>query len=305
MYKFDKILVALDNSQMDEELIKSAEFISSLSETKEVHFINVIKDFDTPENLLKQFPNLIEGALKDRQAGIATHVKKYFNEENGPLVLINVIKGHILKELLSYSAKTKSDLIIVGRKNERKGGGVLNTRLARRASCSLMIIPSESAFRVENVLVPVDFSEHSTLALELAVRIARKTGAKITTQNVYQVPVGYHYTGKSKTEFAAIMEKHAGEAFEKLCKKLDLNGINIEQLYTQSHDEHIMEDVYKIANKISADSIIIGAKGRTAATALFIGSKAEKLIQMDEKFPLLVVRPKGKNAGIIEYLKEL
>ena len=205
MYKFDKILVALDNSPMDEELIKSASYIGHLSESKEVHFINVIKDFETPENLSKQFPNLIEDALKDREANLEEKVKKHF--ANGkPKVVIKVIKGHILKEVLSYSSKIKSDLIIVGRKNERKGGGVLNTRIARRASCSLMIIPSESAFRVDNVLVPLDFSEHSQLAFELAIRIARKTGAKITIQNVYQIPVGYHYTGKSKKEFASIMK---------------------------------------------------------------------------------------------------
>ncbi|MGB3468320.1 MAG: universal stress protein, partial [Cyclobacteriaceae bacterium] len=210
-----------------------------------------------------------------------------------------------LKELLSYSASVKSDLIIVGRKNERKSGGVLNTRIARRASCSLMILPSDSSFRVKNILVPIDFSEYSTLAFELAIRIAKKTGAKITTQNVYQIPVGYHYTGKSKKEFAAVMESHASKAFDKLCKEVDLKDIKVEQIYTQSPDDNIMEDVYKVAKKISADSIIIGAKGRTAATALFIGSKAEKLIQLDEKFPLIIVRPKGKNAGIIEYLKEL
>lgn len=304
MYKFDKILVALDNSLMDEELIRSAGYIGHLSESKEVHFINVIKDFETPENLLKQFPDLINNALKERKASLEEKVKKHFRNDK-PKVTIKVIKGHILKEILSYSSTVKSDLIIVGRKNEREGGGILNTRLARRASCSLMIIPIESAFKVENILVPIDFSEHSTLAFELAVRIARKTGAKITTQNVYQIPVGYHYTGKSKKEFANVMESHASKAFEKLCKKVNLDGIKIDQVYTRSHDEHIMEDVYSMAKKIDADSIIIGAKGRTAATALFIGSKAEKLIQLDEKYPLLIVRPKGKNAGIIEYLKEL
>jgi nucleotide-binding universal stress UspA family protein len=51
--------------------------------------------------------------------------------------------------------------------------------------------------------------------------------------------------------------------------------------------------------------IIIGAKGRTAATALFIGSLAERLIQINNKVPLLVTRPKGKNAGIIEYILEI
>lgn len=304
MYKFQKILVALDNTRMDDQLIESAKFISNLSESKEVHFINIVKDFETPAGLLDQFPNIIDEALKERKKDITAKAEKVFGAE-GPKVKVQVIKGHVLKEMLTYSEKSKTDLIIVGRKNERKGGGILNARLARRASCSLMIIPDSAPLRVNNILVPIDFSEYSTLAMELALRIARKTNAKVIAQNVYQIPVGYHYTGKSKKEFARIMEKHAADAFDLLTKKMDVSGINLEKHYTQSPDEHIMEDVYKTALATDADSIIIGAKGRTAATALFIGSKAEKLIQMDEKIPLLVVRPKGRNAGILEYLKEL
>ena len=304
MYKFDKILVALDNSRMDDQLIESAKFVSDLSESKEVHFINIVKDFETPAGLLDQFPNIIDEALEVRKGEIASRVQQVFGE-NSPKVTVMVIKGHVLKQLLTYSTKNKTDLIIVGRKNERKGGGVLNARLARRASCSLMIIPDSAPLRVKNILVPIDFSEYSKLAMELAINIARKTNARVIAQNVYQIPVGYHYTGKTKKELASIMEKHASDAFDLLTKRMDLSGIKLKKLYTKSPDEHIMEDVYKTALATKADSIIIGAKGRTTATALFIGSKAEKLIQMDEKIPLIVVRPKGRNAGILEYLQEL
>ena len=51
-----------------------------------------------------------------------------------------------------------------------------------------------------------------------------------------------------------------------------------------------------------AEVIIIGAKGKTGATALHIGSMAERLIQFNKSLPLLVTRPKGKNAGVLDYL---
>ena len=304
MYKFDKILVALDNSQMDEQLIESARFISDLSESGEVHFVNIVKDFDTPAALLDQLPNIITEALKDRKQEIMARVQKVFDTED-PTVHVHVIKGLVLRGILNYSNENDIDLIIVGRKRDKKAGGILNTRLARRASCSLMIMPEDAPLRVKNILVPLDFSEYSNLAMELALRIAKKKDAKVIAQNVYQIPVGYHYSGKTKAEFAQIMEQHAARSFEMLTKTMDLKGINLEKLYTQSADEHLMEDVYKTALKTNADSIIVGVKGRTATTALFIGSKAEKLIKMDEKIPLVVVRPKGRNAGIIEYLQEL
>ena len=54
-----------------------------------------------------------------------------------------------------------------------------------------------------------------------------------------------------------------------------------------------------------ADAIVIGAKGRTDTTAIFIGSSAEKLIHIDSTIPIMIVRPKGRRAGIIELLKDI
>jgi len=304
MNQFEKILIALDNSPMDNELMESAKFISSFSRGSEFHFINIIKDFDAPENLLKQFPNIIEGAIKERKEAINEKAAKYLGDEDVTFK-ISVVKGNILKEILSYSAKIKSDLIIVGRKNERKGGGILNNRLARRANCSLMIIPNGTIRKIEKILVPIDFSENSIMALQIAAAIGKRAKAKIITQNVYQIPVGYHYSGKTKSEFAKVMEQHAKEDYARLTRSINLKGLDVEQIYTESQDDHVMEDVYKTAKLLKVDSVIIGARGRTAASAFFIGSKAEKLIQIDENFPLFIMRPKGKNVGIIDYLKEL
>jgi len=61
--------------------------------------------------------------------------------------------------------------------------------------------------------------------------------------------------------------------------------------------------IYDSALKEHADGMIIGARGKTAPAAFLLGSISERLIQLDTKIPLLVVRPKGENAGIMEALK--
>lgn len=304
MYKFKKILVALDNSSMDEKLISAASYICERSDSTDVFFTNIIKDFEVPSQLEKQFPELLENALKDRKEDMAKKVKEFFIPETAK-THINVKKGHILKDLLLFAEKEGIDLIVVGRKN-KKDGGILNTRLARRATCSLLIVPQDAKIQSDKILVPIDFSDNSQMALEKAVDIANFTDAKIITQNVYQVPVGYHYSGKSFDEFSKVMENNARDDFKKFVKKIKLADADIEQMYTLVKEEdNIMIDVYKTAIDVEADIMIVGAKGRTAATALFIGSKSEKLVQINEKIPLLVVRPKGKNAGIIDLLREL
>jgi hypothetical protein len=71
------------------------------------------------------------------------------------------------------------------------------------------------------VLVPVDFSKHSTLALEQAMELANNEQAHITCVNVYSVPSGYSKTGKSYEEFAEIILNHSKKDFASFISKYD------------------------------------------------------------------------------------
>jgi len=308
MYKYEKILVGLDHSEIDIDLINAASYMCDLSKAKMVYFVNIIKDINVPEDLKKEFPNLISQAINDRKESLNKLVEKHFQNENVKIV-VNVIvdEGQVTKALLKRMSSEKIDLIILGRKNEKKGGGVLVNRIARRASCSLLIIPKGTQPSVKKVLIPTDFSEYSKYALDKGTSLLRKSenAGELVIQNVFQVPVGYHYTGKSFKEFSEIMKDHAKKDFNRFAKDIDLDGLNVNQIYSLDKDEDIISDIYREGRNLEATLIVVGAKGRTATTALFIGSKAEKLIQVNAEIPLLVVRPKGKNAGIIEYLKEI
>lgn len=309
MYKYSKILVGLDNSDMDKSLIRAASEVCKLSGSKSVYFVNVLKEMNLPDSIKREFPDILDKAIEERQNEIQDKVNKHFNYTEAE-VIINVIvdEGQVTKTILKYAGNEKIDLVILGRKNEQKGGGIQITRIARRIACSLLIIPKGADLKLNKVLVPTDFSDYSKKAVEKAATLLRKSkneNAVLTIQNVYQVPVGYHYTGKSFKEFSEIMKDHAKGDYKKFVNEVDLRNIKLEQTYTLDKDDDITKDIYKTAKKIDADLIVIGAKGRTAAASLFIGSKAEKLIQVDSDIPLLVVRPKGKIAGLMEMLREI
>jgi nucleotide-binding universal stress UspA family protein len=238
-------------------------------------------------------------------------MKKVVEDHFGPkgdVEFSYVVKdGQLSKKILKLAHEKSADMIIVGRKVELPGTGVVSQRLARRASCSLLIIPEKSSPKIERLLVPSDFSDYSKDAMEEAIMIVEKFGGtpEIVCQNVFNVPSGYHFTGKSYEEFTSIMLTHAEINFKKFIRKIDTKGVKITPVYTQDDDDDPVEEILAKAIEIDADSIIIGAKGRTAATALFIGSMAERLIQFNDQFPLLVTRPKGKNAGILDYILEI
>ncbi|MBV6646759.1 MAG: universal stress protein, partial [Cyclobacteriaceae bacterium] len=249
---------------------------------------------------------LLEKALNERRALIENKVNSMFSCE-GVKVHLMIRQGQPTKEIMKFAVKQKIDLIVLGRKNEKKGGGILINRLARRASCSLLVIPKDIEVKLDKVLVPIDFSNYSKLALEKALDLAEKSenNPKIIVQNVFQVPSGYHYTGKSFSEFAEVMKGNAEKDYKLFSQGISAKDVDMETLYTLDKDDDIIPHIYKKAKSMKADMIIIGAKGRSATTALFIGSKAERLIQVDTDIPMMVVRPKGKSAGIIEYLQEL
>lgn len=307
MYQIKKIIVCLDQTEMDKTLVKFAAFIAKTNQSKKIYFTNVIRNLAIPKDILAEFPNLITNMVEERKNQMKQVVKENFNPDLKVSHTFVVKEGQLSKKVLKLANEKSVDMILVGRKTSIPGSGVVSQRLARRASCSLLIVPENSKPKIKKILVPSDFSDYSKDAMEAAIEITEKSEGKseIICQNVYAVPSGYHFTGKSYEEFSQIMLENAEVAYKKFIRKIDTKAIKITPLYTKDEDDDPVVDIIQKAQEIKADIIIIGAKGRTAATALFIGSMAERLIQMNDKVPLLVTRPKGKNAGIIEYILEI
>lgn len=307
MYQIKKLIVCLDQTPMDETLIQFAVLIAKMNQTKKVYFTNIIRNLQIPKKVLKEFPNLIDSMIQERKSQMKEVVEKGWDKESETEVSYIVKEGQLAKRVLKFAQDKSADMIIVGRKVTLPGLGVGAQRLARRASCTLMIVPENSVPKISKILVPSDFSDYSRDALEEAIDISEKNGKtiEIVCQNVFTVPSGYHFTGKTYEEFSEIMLNHAVNKYKKFIRKIDTKGVKITPIYTKDEDDDPVEDIIKKAKEIDADGIVIGAKGRTAATALFLGSLAERLIQMNDRIPLLIMRPKGKNAGILDYILEI
>jgi len=306
MYLIKKLIVCLDQTSLDQTLIQYAAFIAQVNQTKKIYFVNVIRNLSVPKEVLEEFPNLVENMITERQQQMEAVVNENFPKIKGISLNYIVKEGSLSKKILKLSEEKSADMILIGRKVTLQGTGIASLRLARRASCSLLIVPEGSTPKLKKLLVPSDFSDYSKDALEEAVMIANKHGkVEIICQNVFAVPSGYHFTGKTYEEFTAIMQMHAEISYKKFIRKIDTKGVKITPIYTQDDDDDPVQEIVSKALETGADGIIIGAKGRTAATALFIGSMAERLIQFNDSLPLLVTRPKGKNAGILDYILEI
>lgn len=304
MSHFDKVLVCVDMSPSGGAIIEKTCTIAQKNRSKEVAFLHVVRDFHLPEALQKEFPNLLDRAIEERKEELQKIIRHSFSCNSIPTKLI-VKQGNLTKEILSTSEEEGTDLVVMGR--YQKSDSIHINRIARRVGCKLLIVPKnkKSRLKFDKIHIPVDFSNYTDLSLDIALSLTEGNQSEIFLHNVYSVPSSYRYSGKTFEEFAKILEEHASKNLEKLTARASIKDQKLIPIHTNDHKHHnIIDAIYKEAASRKVDLIVMGAKGRTTASALFIGSKAERMIQVNHKIPLLVVRKKGSNAGILESLQE-
>lgn len=312
MKSLKKILVGLDATPMDATLIQFAAFLARVDSVESVRFVNVIQKAQLPSKLRKEFPNLMEKALIDRRRELEKKVIEHFDLTLDVKVKIAVEQGPMpSKQILKLADKHSIDAIVVGRKKNLRGNSVVTQRLARRASCSLLIVPEKDYTSIRRLMVATDFSNDSVGAMNAAIDAATREAqagneVEVICHHTYQVPVGYHYTGKTFEQSAHIMEENSRKRYDRFIEKVDTRGVKVIPSFSLAKADDLVASIYESAVAHEADFVVIGGKGKSASTALFpIGTHTEKLIGMDSDIPLLIVRSKHKNAGIIDMLQRI
>jgi hypothetical protein len=64
---------------MDDQLINAVCKICERSGSSEIYFLHLIKDFHMPEQVIKEFPDIVEKAITEREEAIVKHVKSKFS----------------------------------------------------------------------------------------------------------------------------------------------------------------------------------------------------------------------------------
>lgn len=307
MYQFKRLMVALDFTEMDKTLIGYTAQLASAIKPEKIYFVNAQAHMDTSDDLYKDYPELkkpVDELLSDR---LKNEVDKHFTNAEAFDISYQVLDGAPFEMLLEWTQIKKIDLLLVGRKRDLKGSGIIPQRLARKVMCSVLFVPENGVFSWKEILIPTDFSEHSKLAFDEALDVAKKVpgSTNITSIHTFQLPTGYYKTGKSEEEFIEIMNDHAIKKYNKFIEKLDVDGIELTPIFRYDADEDAALLINEAAQQGKANLIIIGARGRTAATAIFLGSVAEKLISVDSSIPLLVVKDKERTFNFLELLKKI
>ncbi len=138
---------------------------------------------------------------------------------------------------------------------------------------------------LQNILIPLDFSEMSFKSLQYAVPFAQQFGAKLTLLHVIEPP-GYTpelpYPAQLGPEHFAALEKQLEEiGAAKIPADVPVN--------TAVRSNFVFDGILEVAREIQADLIITTTHGYTGLKHLLLGSTAENIVRR-APCPVLVVR---------------
>jgi nucleotide-binding universal stress UspA family protein len=153
----------------------------------------------------------------------------------------------------------------------------------------------------QKILVPLDGSEHSLKALNIAIQIAKKFNGKITLIHVYSVtvrpvimpepttltPPGFPLMTPSEiSKVEEVARKTGSNILSDGEKRVRAEGVQVETLLKEGHT---VQEIVKTAKEGMFDLIVIGARGISKIRELLLGSVSDGVIH-HAPCPVLVVK---------------
>lgn len=140
---------------------------------------------------------------------------------------------------------------------------------------------------IRKILVPVDFSEHSARALEMAIGLAKTFGAEIELMHSYEVTpivtlygVGYPETLDADLRAAALRR------ISEWTEKVQGEGVAVRQHVVSSFPAEAIVD---LADELEVDLIVMGTRGLRGLKHVMLGSVAERTLRR-ASCPVLTVK---------------
>ena len=147
---------------------------------------------------------------------------------------------------------------------------------------------------ISKIVVPSDGSKTALKAAAYAIDLAKQLKASIIalsvmdnrsfiTQTIPASETARHTIQPLEDYLREAAEGYAGE-IKKLC---DQSGVSAKIAITQGHPA---EEIVKEAKRSKANLIVMGSHGRSALSAIVLGSVSYGVIQSNTRVPILVVR---------------
>ncbi len=281
---YNKILAAVDGSLSSTNAFLQACKIAKHSEAwlTAITTVPIYEDqFDvlsTKEALVKLWTNKAEKILADIKE-IADKEKQHIH------TIIN--QGSPSNTIVDIANDENYNLIVMGRYGrsnfDRALMGSVTARVVASCNCDILIVPKNTQVKFGKVLLAVDNSKYSDIAVQKAFSFAQKHNSKLVIISVIDITDEFFVQAPDVVN--ELIQK-AKDHLLNIKEKAEENGIETEILIREGR---VHEEIQKEAIKQNADLIFMGSYGRTGLKKFFMGSAVEKVIG-STSIPLFVAK---------------
>ena len=276
MITSEKIFVAVDFKPFTYTVLSYAVWLSRVVDCSSITLFHIMEYAMTPPAYLMPYIIKEKKKVETNLKELTTTLTEFQLNIDSRVVFGRLIDG--IREVIDE----ERSFAVIGFKTHITRPST-SERILKGIKVPILIVKGESFqeinpewIKIKNILCPVDFSENSLRALDLAKEISEKCDSNLTI--LYVVP---EQKIRNIIQDAEVIDKYidylkeeAVEKFQKIDKKMHyqvLSGIPSDEILKKAED---------------MDLIIIGSQGRTYTEALIIGSVSEAIIKNSNK-PIL------------------
>lgn len=234
---------------------------------------------------------VIDHMVKDGELGLATasaHASS-LGVDNVTSLLVNGRPGDRIVSTLNDDPAF--DLVVVGTHGRtglrRVLMGSTAEQVVRHAPCSVLVArPRVENAPIKSVLCPVDFSDSSRRALDMAAELIAPEGTGITLLHSIDLPARY---GEDPTLMTAVEEidDRSGKLLETWAHQV--RGTTRAAITMQTRRGGPGAQILVALEQGTFDLVVMGSHGRTGIRRALLGSVAEKVVR-HASCPVLVAR---------------
>jgi nucleotide-binding universal stress UspA family protein len=250
----------------------------------ELHLLHVIDNLALETLRHLDHPLDTEQRLIDSSRNHLAEIEHKCSEKYGIQVMTTTLNvGRTYAEIVRYAELLDVGLVVLG----AHGGSLVRDlfvgstvdKVLRKLTRPLLIVKREPEARYRNILIPVDFSESSRRATELATNIVPH--AHITVLHAYEVPfkTNLHSAGvNNKLIQVYETEIHAqkNKEMQKFISELEVPGVSLSGILEQGT---VFDVIRKKTETLESDLIVIGKYGQSERDEMLPGGVTTGVIQ--------------------------
>ncbi|MGB9712832.1 MAG: universal stress protein [Dissulfurimicrobium sp.] len=196
-------------------------------------------------------------------------------------------EGEAHEKIIELAISENCELIVMGRRGlsdlERMFVGSVTARVIGHSPIDVLVVPEGARIGWGKILVAVDGSKYSNVAVLRAINFARSYGGELKAVSVVDVPPELYEKALGAVDD---LVKKARTYVEGAVKLAENEGIKAEAIVKEGTTYKV---ILETARELGVDAIVMGSHGRTGLKRLLMGSVTEKVIGYSDR-PVLVVK---------------